>query len=106
MLSLLRKGGKNTRMKISGSEIKQVDRFTCLGNMVEKNGDIQIAMNERIRKASRFCQLIKSILWSKEHRTRSVKLQYTRCILTRCRYMELRHGHALRGRKAKYKQLR
>jgi hypothetical protein len=38
-------------MKISGSEIKQVDRFTSLGSMEEKNSEIQNEINERIKKA-------------------------------------------------------
>jgi hypothetical protein len=39
-------------MKISGSEIKQVDKCTYLGSVMEKNGMIQNEINERIIKAS------------------------------------------------------
>jgi hypothetical protein len=46
------KGRKNTVMKISKSEIKQFNRFTYLGSMVEKNGEIQNEINERIRRTT------------------------------------------------------
>jgi hypothetical protein len=46
-------------MKISASEIKQVDVFTYLGSEIEKNGEIQNDTNERIRKASQFYHLIR-----------------------------------------------
>jgi Asp-tRNA(Asn)/Glu-tRNA(Gln) amidotransferase C subunit len=49
-------------MKISGSEIKQVNRFTYLESMEEENGKIQNEINERIRKVSKFYHLIKSTL--------------------------------------------
>jgi hypothetical protein len=41
MLKLSRKEEKNTIVKIKGSEIKQIYRFTYLESMVEKNGMIQ-----------------------------------------------------------------
>jgi adenylate cyclase class IV len=53
-------------MKISGSKIKQVDRFTYLRSMVEKNGKIHNEINIRIRKATKFYNLIKEILWNKD----------------------------------------
>jgi hypothetical protein len=53
-------------MKVSGSKIKQVSTFTYLGSMVEKNSEEQNEINERIRKASEFYHLIKSILWNKD----------------------------------------
>jgi hypothetical protein len=49
--------------------------------MVEINGKIQNEINERIRKASKFYHLIKSILWNRD--TESVKPQYTMCNLRR-----------------------
>jgi hypothetical protein len=93
-------------MKISGSKIKEVNRFTYLGSVVEKNGEIQSEINKRIRRPTQFHHLIKSILWNKDIDIKSVKPQYTRCTLRRYYYMEWRDGHALRERKAKYKQLR
>jgi hypothetical protein len=50
----------------SGSEIKQVERFTYPGSVEENNGEIKSKINERIRKASQFYHLIKSILWNKD----------------------------------------
>jgi hypothetical protein len=57
-------------------------------------------------KASKFYHLINSILWKKD--IEGVKSQYTMCTLRRYYFMEQRHGHALRERKAKakYKQSR
>jgi hypothetical protein len=43
------KKGRNTVMKISRSKIKQVNRFTYLGSVVGKNGEIQNEINKRIR---------------------------------------------------------
>jgi hypothetical protein len=34
--------------------------------VAEKSGEIQIEINEIIRRASKFCHLIKSILWNKD----------------------------------------
>jgi hypothetical protein len=65
MLRLLRKEERNTIIKTSGSELKQVDRFTYLGSVVEKSGMIRNEINERIRKASKFYHLVKNILWNK-----------------------------------------
>jgi hypothetical protein len=62
---------KNTIMKISRSQIKQADRFTCLGSVAEKNGQIQDEINERIRKASQFYHLTQIILRNKD--TESVR---------------------------------
>jgi hypothetical protein len=54
-------------MKISGREIKQVDRFNYHGCMVEKNSKIQNEINKRIRKASQFYNVIKSITaWNRD----------------------------------------
>jgi hypothetical protein len=91
-------------MNISRNEIKQFDRFTYLGSVVEQKSEIQNEINERIRMASQFCHLITSIIWNKD--IESVKPQYTRCTLRRYYYVQQRHGHALRERKGKYKQLR
>jgi hypothetical protein len=66
MLRLSRKEERNTIMKICRSKMKQVDRFTYLGSMAEKKGYIQNEINESIRKASKFCHLINSILWNKD----------------------------------------
>jgi endonuclease III len=74
-------------MKISGSEIKQVDRFTYTGGVAEKNSEIQNEVNKRIRKATQFYHLIKSILWNKDV-DRKLKPQCTRCTLRRYYYME------------------
>jgi hypothetical protein len=46
MLRLSRKEEKNTIMKISVSEIEQVDRFTYLGSVLEKKSKIQNEMKE------------------------------------------------------------
>jgi hypothetical protein len=46
--------------------MKQVSRFTYLGSMVEKNGEIQNEINKRIRKATQFHDLINSIWWNKD----------------------------------------
>jgi hypothetical protein len=91
-------------VKISGSETKQVGKFTYLGSVVEKNGKIPNEINESIRNASQFCHLIKSILWNKDKGR--VKLRYTRCTLRIYCYTEQRHGHVLRERKGKHKPLR
>jgi hypothetical protein len=104
MLRLSRKDKRNTVMKISRSQIKQVNRFTYLRNSREKNSEIQYEINKRISKATKFYHLIKSIFSNKD--IDSVKLQYTRCTLRRYCYMERRHGHTRRERKEKYKQLR
>jgi hypothetical protein len=53
---------RKTLMKVCESEIKQVNRFTCPGSAVEKNGEIQNEISGRIRKASKFYHLIMSIL--------------------------------------------
>jgi uncharacterized protein (UPF0248 family) len=60
-----KKGRKNTLMKIRGSDIKQVDRFTYLGRMVEKNSNIENEINKGTRKASKSYHLIDSILQNK-----------------------------------------
>jgi hypothetical protein len=52
-------------MKICGHKIEQVNRLTYLESMVEKNGEIQNEINERIRKASQFYHLIRRTLWTK-----------------------------------------
>jgi hypothetical protein len=66
ILRLLRKEKKNTHthkiMKIRQSEVNQVNRFTYLGSMVEKNCKIQNETYKQKRKASKFYHLIKSIL--------------------------------------------
>jgi hypothetical protein len=85
---------KNTVMKTSGSKIKQFDIFTYHRSMVEKNDKIQYETNKTIRKVSKFCHLINSIMWNKN--TGSVKPQYKMCTLRRCYYVEWRHGHILR----------
>jgi hypothetical protein len=51
-------------MKMHESGIKQVNRFTYLGSMIEKKGEIEDEISERIRKASKFYRFIKSILWN------------------------------------------
>jgi hypothetical protein len=104
MLGLWRKEEKNTIMKISGNEMKQFDRFICLGSVVEKNGKIQNEINKRISKGLQFYHVIRSILWNRD--IESVQLQYARCTLRRYCYVERRRGNALRERKAKHKQLR
>jgi hypothetical protein len=69
-------------MKISGSKIKQVDRFTYLGSMVEKNGKIQNEINERIRRASQFYYLIKSISQNKDKcKTTIYKVYFKKLLL-------------------------
>jgi hypothetical protein len=62
-------------METSGSKIKQVNRFTYLKSLVEKNGEIQNEIKERIKKASKFYHIIKSTLWNKV--IESVKSQHT-----------------------------
>jgi hypothetical protein len=59
MLKLLRNRGKNTAVKINGKQIKEVDKFVCLGSMVEKNGKTQNEINERIGKAPEVYPLAK-----------------------------------------------
>jgi hypothetical protein len=51
-VKVVEKGRKNTITKISRSKIKQVNRFTYLGSVVEKNSAMQNEINERMRKAS------------------------------------------------------
>jgi hypothetical protein len=63
MLRLLRMEEKT--MKVSGSEIKQFERFSYLKSVVEKNLEIQNEINEIIRKASQLYHLIQSI-WNKD----------------------------------------
>jgi hypothetical protein len=53
-------------VEISRSEIKQVDIFSYVGSVVEKDGEIWYEINKRIRKASKFYYLIRSILWNKD----------------------------------------
>jgi hypothetical protein len=43
-------------------EIKEVDKFVYLGNMVEKNGTVQNKVNERIGRGSKCYHLPKSLL--------------------------------------------
>jgi hypothetical protein len=94
-------------MSISGSKLKQVNTFICLGSVVEKNGKIHNKINERLRRASQFCYQIKSILQGKDLESiKSIKPLYIIYILRRYYYTERRHGHALGERKEKYKQLR
>jgi hypothetical protein len=50
----IKEGRKNTIMEINERQMKQVDRFTYLGSVVEKNGEIQKEINEKIRKDSQF----------------------------------------------------
>jgi hypothetical protein len=45
----IKKERKNTIMKINEREIKQVNRFTYLGSVVEKIGGIQKEINKNIR---------------------------------------------------------
>jgi hypothetical protein len=47
-LRLLKKEERNTIMKISGNEIKQVDRFTYLRSVIEEK---QNEINKKTRKA-------------------------------------------------------
>jgi hypothetical protein len=61
-LRLLKKEERNTIMKISGRKIKQVNRFTHLRSVVEKNSEIQNETHERIRKASKFNHFIEYIM--------------------------------------------
>jgi hypothetical protein len=65
MLTLSRKEEKNKIMKISRSKIKQVNRFMYFRSVVQKNGEIQREINERIRSTSQSHHLIKSI-WNKD----------------------------------------
>jgi hypothetical protein len=87
-----------------GSEIKQANIFTYIRSVVGKKNEIQNEINERIRKASKFYHLIKSILWNRD--IESVKPQHTKHTLRGHYYMECRNGHSLRQKKAKYPQLR
>jgi hypothetical protein len=66
ILKLSRNGGKNTVVKINGKEIKEVDEFVNLRSLVEKNGDIQNEINERIQKTTKFYHLAKSLLWNED----------------------------------------
>jgi hypothetical protein len=65
LLKLSTNGGKKTVVKINGKEIKYVDKFVYLGSVVEKNGNIQNEIHERIGKASKRYNLAKSLLWNK-----------------------------------------
>jgi cytoplasmic iron level regulating protein YaaA (DUF328/UPF0246 family) len=60
--------------------------------VIEKNGVVQNGVNERIRKASKFYNLIKNLLWNQDRE--SVKPKYARCTLRRYCYMEWRHGQS------------
>jgi hypothetical protein len=46
-IKAVKKRRKNTIMKICGSKIKQADRFTYLGSVKEKNGEIQNKISEK-----------------------------------------------------------
>jgi hypothetical protein len=89
MLRLSRKEEKTIIMRISRSEMKQVNRFICPESVVEKNDKIQNEINKKIKKTSQFYHLIKSTLWNKG--TESKKPQYTRCTLRKYYYMEQKH---------------
>jgi hypothetical protein len=53
MLKVQRNGGRNTAVKVSGQEIKEIDRkFVYLGGLVEKNGRNKNVTNEGIGEAS------------------------------------------------------
>jgi hypothetical protein len=45
MLKLSKSGGRNTTVKIKRKGIKEVVKFACLENMVEKNGKIKNDIN-------------------------------------------------------------
>jgi hypothetical protein len=62
----VKKGRKNTIMKINEREIKQVNRFTCLKSVVEKIDEIQKEIKERIRKDSQFYHSLNSIICNKD----------------------------------------
>jgi hypothetical protein len=64
-IKAVKKGGKTTIMKIRGKDLKQVDRFTSLRSVAEINGKVQNEINKRIRRASNFYHLIKSMLYNK-----------------------------------------
>jgi hypothetical protein len=100
ILRLLRMEEKNTIMKISGSNIKEVDRFIYLRSVVGKNSEIQHEINKK--KGLKIYHLIKSILWIKD--IENVKPRYTMCNLRRYYYVEWSLGHAVRKRKAKYRK--
>jgi hypothetical protein len=85
-------------MQISRSKIKGADRFIYLGSMVQKKDGILNEINKRIRTASQFYHLIMSIVWNKD--IQPIKPQYARRTLRRYYYIQLRHGHALKEKKA------
>ena len=51
--------------KLDRETILEVDTFSYLGNEVTKNEKIQIEINERIKKASRFYHPVKGLLRNK-----------------------------------------
>jgi hypothetical protein len=72
--------------------------------MVKKNGKIQNEINERIRKASKFHHLIKSILWNEDINRKCKTTIYN--VYFKKIPLRSRDRHALRERKTKYMQLR
>jgi hypothetical protein len=54
------------KLSKNGKEIKEVDKFDYLERMVEKNGKIQNAINERLGKALKLHHLAKSLLRNKD----------------------------------------
>jgi hypothetical protein len=62
----LEKWREKTVVKISGKEIKAVNKFVYLKCVVEKNVKIQNDINERTGNASQLYQIAKSLLWTKD----------------------------------------
>jgi hypothetical protein len=104
MLRLSTKEKKNITAKPIRSKIKQVNKYTYLHSMVQKNRKIHYETQNKKQCHTILPSYNEHI--REQRQTESVKPQCTRYILRKYYYMELRHGHALRLWKAKYRQLR